>query len=161
VQQQQEMLRQGLMVSDLDFQRLVQQNQQQYERGLASNELDWQRDVYQNETANQRQWQEYAANIAERERNWNQYATLAGMGTQQMNKLSDLGTTYSQAMNQATAAKGQATATGAINQANAQTNMYSGIASSLAQGTQNWMMSNYLKGLNTRQPSYTGDAPGM
>lgn len=151
VQQQENFFRQGLAMNDLGYQREAQQNQQLYDRGLTANQMDWQRAVYGNEQEQQRAWQEYAATMAERDRNWNQWSTLAGLGTQQMNQLGPLGATYTQGMNNALNAQGQATAAGAINQSNARNSMYSGIAGSVNQGLQNWMMAQYMQGL--QQPT--------
>lgn len=161
MQAQQEQFRQGQVGSEQDWARAWQAQQEQYGRGLTANQLAYGRAVAANETAQARGFQEYAARIAEQERNWGQYATLAGFGQQQQNQLGLLGAQYAQNIGSAYNALGQAQATGAINQANALTNMYSGVASSFNQGLQNSLLTSYLKNQQQPRTSYTGDAPGL
>lgn len=137
---QQEQFRQGSYGSEQDWARNWQAQQEQYNRGLTGNQMDWQRAIYENETSNQRAWQEYGANIAERERNWNQWATMAGYGMNQQNQLGQLGANYAQGINSAYAQMGNAQAAGATAQGNAWQQGLQGATSSMSSALNNYMM---------------------
>lgn len=104
---------------------------------LASNE-------YRNAYA--READSYARNVNARDRSFNQLSSLAGSAPIATNQINTAGSQMGNSVGNSITQGGQAQAQGYINQGNAAASMYGGVAQSVNQGLQNYMVYDYLKG---------------